>query len=905
MKSILHGAVVILTTLAIGACGDRSNEMAPVRFAPLVFPSGESHDYVVGVVELVSAAAGEITYAVGLYDTLLVQSFALPGERLGLTRGMLNLMSTEAELACVIAHEIAHHELGHVRSRFGETAGIERAQLPDVLDALARGWSESEEGSADQLGATLCARAGYNPLALAHLLYQAALLFREGSDPDGTTNGEVADFLIARTTRLLGFQDDNGLRGGRMGSREYAYSLTAALGSARGNGKGLGAREGRHFFHRELHRGHVPTVFDLPDVYEEGRQATRGWIAEQCKPEGVNTLPSNYFDAFGHCWYGCKAARICGGRCGNPGIWYEIGRELGVTGGDEHDSFWQDWRNQNVGASRRTREGSCYGVCAHAMEVGGLDLTAPKRKWLDCETGDLLPERPQDAFYPEYLSSSYGDPHITTADGVHYSYQAAGEFIALKSTTDNLEVQVRQEPWYRSDLVSNNSAVAMNVAGDRVGLYFSRTPHLYVNGQPEPLADGSAQLPGGGSIERIDRDYLVSWPDGSRMMITVRAASFLNLFGELSEGRRGQVVGLLGNFDHDPTNDIATREGVVLELPDRDAPGYYEQLYEVFGNSWRITQSESLFDYGPGESTETFTRLDLPGELLFADDLEEPVRRRAEAICRQAGVTKMPFLDDCILDVGMTGEVEFATAAAEIQAAVATDQPEIADSVPGGPIVTEPARGDVVEPDEVVQGEVGGWTESRKYTFDAEHGQVVYFRPQEDAYGIIMWRAIGPRGDTLFTDCMGCGDPGRYRLSAGTYNITVTPARDATGTFRFQVLNVPSPDEFTVEIGDVISDGSPGPGAGKIETPGASDIYRFTAAPGQKVFLKRLGTYWSGGSVMWWWMTDPDGNNVFSDVCCWDQGTFTLTQGGTYTITVSHAREATTGAYSFEIQNVP
>ena len=38
-----------------------------------------------------------------------------------------------------------------------------------------------------------------------------------------------------------------------------------------------------------------------------------------------------------------------------------------------------------------------------------------------------------------------GDPHITTADGVHYAFQGAGEYVALREA-DSVEIQTRMAP---------------------------------------------------------------------------------------------------------------------------------------------------------------------------------------------------------------------------------------------------------------------------------------------------------------------------------------------------------------------------------------------------------------------------------------------------------------------------
>jgi hypothetical protein len=126
------------------------------------------------------------------------------------------------------------------------------------------------------------------------------------------------------------------------------------------------------------------------------------------------------------------------------------------------------------------------------------------------------------------LGLSFGDPHIRTPDGLDFDFQAAGEFIAVASTRDDLVIQVRYEPSSGASTVSNTTAVAMNVAGDRVGIYLGQTPPLRLNGQPVALRDPSLPLGNGGRVLRDGSRYLVVWPDGSAVLVDVRR-SFLNL----------------------------------------------------------------------------------------------------------------------------------------------------------------------------------------------------------------------------------------------------------------------------------------------------------------------------------------------------------------------------------------
>lgn len=113
-----------------------------------------------------------------------VNAFALPGGKVGVYTGLLNLAASDDEVAIVIGHEIAHVTARHGAERMSQ--GILVAAGGLVLDHQTQGrknhdlmlagygllstggmlaFSRSHESEADYIGIRYAARAGYDPRA--------------------------------------------------------------------------------------------------------------------------------------------------------------------------------------------------------------------------------------------------------------------------------------------------------------------------------------------------------------------------------------------------------------------------------------------------------------------------------------------------------------------------------------------------------------------------------------------------------------------------------------------------------------------------------------------------------------------------------------------------------------------
>src|SRR5436190_22629958 len=136
----------------------------------------------------------DLRYYFAVLDTPEPNAFAAPGGFIFISRGALELMSDEAELAGVLGHEVGHVALKHhgeaikdqkrkaVPARGAQIAGASFSQsapfvgligvmVDGVIEqTLIKGFSRSEEMASDKVGFQYAARAGYEPAGLRGFL---------------------------------------------------------------------------------------------------------------------------------------------------------------------------------------------------------------------------------------------------------------------------------------------------------------------------------------------------------------------------------------------------------------------------------------------------------------------------------------------------------------------------------------------------------------------------------------------------------------------------------------------------------------------------------------------------------------------------------------------------------------
>lgn len=126
---------------------------------------------------------GAGTWEVTLFEEPSANAFALPGGKIGVHTGLLEVATNQDQLAAVLGHEVAHvlarHSNERVSTQYAAQTGLDLAgtiagsssgsrELMGLLGVGAQygvilPFSRAQESEADEIGVELMARAGFDP----------------------------------------------------------------------------------------------------------------------------------------------------------------------------------------------------------------------------------------------------------------------------------------------------------------------------------------------------------------------------------------------------------------------------------------------------------------------------------------------------------------------------------------------------------------------------------------------------------------------------------------------------------------------------------------------------------------------------------------------------------------------
>ncbi|HKX60718.1 MAG TPA: hypothetical protein VJS65_02725, partial [Verrucomicrobiae bacterium] len=190
---------------------------------------------------------------------------------------------------------------------------------------------------------------------------------------------------------------------------------------------------------------------------------------------------------------------------------------------------------------------------------------------------------------------------------------------------------------------------------------------------------------------------------------------------------------------------------------------------------------------------------------------------------------------------------------------------------------------------DLIHGSIAAPGQKQIYTFTLASASTLYFDSRTNS--VLRWALRGPDGDEVVHRAFNNSDAGLAPLNlvAGQYELTVTGSGDDTGGFAFILKELSLATPLT--IGQ--------PFSGVLDPPDETDLYRFTAAAGARVYFDVVTSL--GAPNARWRCFDPAGHVVFSTSFS-DVGPNVLPLGGLYTLAIEgFPTDAANGVYTVNI----
>jgi predicted Zn-dependent protease len=253
--------IFVLAAAGCGAGGDRSGAAANApasEAARIIADYGGIYGdeklarWLNGIGRSLAASADrpDVPFTFAVLDSPAVNAFSTPSGAVLVTRGLLALANSDADVAGVLGHEIGHvldrdtaeaappttlqARLLGIWARLAEPSGIVRR-----LAGPDRRFSQNQEFDADALAISLAAAAGYDPRALPQLLER---LDKAGVAPTGQPAGQAFTgtfrdshpLTMERVDRARRLADDRpGPR--RIGRDSYLHAVDGMVFGASSN----------------------------------------------------------------------------------------------------------------------------------------------------------------------------------------------------------------------------------------------------------------------------------------------------------------------------------------------------------------------------------------------------------------------------------------------------------------------------------------------------------------------------------------------------------------------------------------------------------------------------------------------------------------------------------------------
>jgi predicted Zn-dependent protease len=260
-------------------------------------------DYVVRVGKNIATKSGlgnaESDFTVTLLNSPVNNAFAIPGGYIYITRQLVALCNSEAEMAGVLGHEVGHVAARHSKKRqrqstianilgaggailggllgdnggiLGAVGGAAQKYSGTLAQLLTLSYSRGQEEQADDLGIQYLSKAGYDPSALSDMLNSLALQTAIDARAAGQNAGAVPEWAsthpepakrVARAAANAKVYPASTLR-------KQDTHFAAINGMLYGDDPKQGVVEGQEFLHADLKlKFSVPTGYGMSNGASE------------------------------------------------------------------------------------------------------------------------------------------------------------------------------------------------------------------------------------------------------------------------------------------------------------------------------------------------------------------------------------------------------------------------------------------------------------------------------------------------------------------------------------------------------------------------------------------------------------------------------------------------------------
>ncbi|XP_064522242.1 mucin-4 isoform X2 [Pseudopipra pipra] len=266
---------------------------------------------------------------------------------------------------------------------------------------------------------------------------------------------------------------------------------------------------------------------------------------------------------------------------------------------------------------------------------------AEKRPRVSCE-----------GYVPPTLAGAFGDPHITTLDGLTYTFNGLGDFVLLLAsnaqtsfvlqgrTAQTGTAQATNFVAFAAQYISTTTATVEWTLGSQGDIQVLLNNETIQFSYSQDMGDEVYYSPG---VLLINSSSVTAVFDGTIAVSISAASGILSMICSLPDWYRNSTKGLLGVWDHDPTDDFQMPNGTSIPVNSSE-----EEIYS-YGMTWALDEN-NLFAQSLGSPVLNFTP-------IFLSRLRQKNESQYQLAASQCHGSK-----ECIYDSLSTGNLALGLA---------------------------------------------------------------------------------------------------------------------------------------------------------------------------------------------------------------------------------------------------